>query len=124
MQAPDGNTNRSAKSDTQKVSEGACEGTGPENSTKVKRESTPTEEDATKSKKQKKSKADNSIDMPQIVVHALSKKGGTAKLQKLLSIVTKKLAKHDGAEAADKDAALAKVRLPGTWCYLNSLSPE
>lgn len=107
VQAADGEVG--VQPDAQVTSDGVGEGKEPENSTKSKRNKTSDEEDAPTHKKQKKITAGSSVDVSQIVAQALGKKGGTAKLQKLLSIVTKKLAKHD-VESVDKDSTLAKVQ--------------
>jgi hypothetical protein len=80
----------------------------PDKSMKAKRQNSPEREEATRAQKKQKS-AGGSADIPKLVVNSLSKKGGTVKLQKLLAMVTKKLAKYDAA-AADKDATLTRVR--------------
>jgi hypothetical protein len=49
-----------------------------------------------------------------MVVQALSKKGGTVKLQKLLAMISKKLAKQE-TEALDRDSILSKV------CFLDAV---
>lgn len=87
---------------------GAGEGSKPENGANAKRKKISVEEAGLTDKKRKKASGDAPIS--QFVVQALSKKGGTARLQKLLSMVTKKLAKQD-AESVDKDATLAEVCL-------------
>lgn len=91
------------------TSDGVGEGRERDNSTKTKRKkSSGEDEPAPIEKKQKKVTGDATADISQLVVHALSKKGGTVRVQKLLAMVTKKLAKQD-AEIADKEATLAKV---------------
>ena len=107
MQAGGGDADGAAEAPA--TSDGVGEGRERDNSTKTKRKKSSGEDEPLPiEKKQKKVTGDATVDISQLVVHALSKKGGTVRLQKLLAMVTKKLAKQD-AEITDKEATLAKV---------------
>ena len=110
MQAAGGDAGGPAEAPA--TSDGVGEGGERDNSTKTKRKKNSGEDGPVPmEKRQKTFAADASVDISQFVAHALSRKGGTARLQKLLAMVSKKLAKQD-ADVVDKDAALAKVCEP------------
>lgn len=85
----------------------------PKTKRKKKQEAGSSDDDPAASKRRKKhenGKGDDPLDVSNIVSQVLLKKGGTVKLQKLVSAVTKKLAKRDsGSGLPEKEDILSQV---------------